>query len=390
MSAWSSIALIAVRDFRERLASRSFQLSTGLTVLLVAGFILVPSFIDTDSAEVWTIGVVGDIPPGLEAAVTASANGIATASTVPVTGRADAETALESGEIDIAIVDGAVVASRGTSQQLTTLTMTALASLDIAQQAAELGIDVSQLTDLLAGSHRIEIIDEGTDDSAENRAFAFFATIILFMSIITYGAWILIGVIEEKTSRVVEVVLGTVRPHQLLAGKVIGIGILGIAQVILIGVVAISVLSLQSSLTIPAAAGSVLAWAFVWYVLGFALYAVAYAAAGSLVSRQEEAQNAAFPLTMMLMAAYFIASFSIGGDNPILRFASLLPVFAPMTMPMLIAGGDALPWEIALSLVLMIAATYGLIRFAGKVYSGGLLQSGGRVKWREAWKASES
>lgn len=390
MSAWSAIALVAARDFKERLASRSFQLSTAFTVLLVAGFILVPSFIDSDSTEAWAIGVVGDIPAGLEETVTAGAGGNATATTVSIAGRSAAETALEEGDIDIAVVeDGAVLTSRETSQQLTTLTVTALASLDIAEQAAELGINATRLTDLFAGDYQVETIEEGTDSSAENRAFAFFATIILFMSIITYGAWILIGVIEEKTSRVVEVVLGTVRPHHLLAGKVIGIGILGVAQVILIGVVAITVLSLQNSLTIPPAAGSVLAWAFVWYVLGFALYAVAYAAAGSLVSRQEEAQNAAFPLTMMLMAAYFIASFSIGGENPILRFSSLLPMFAPMTMPMRIAGGDALLWEIALSLVLMVAATYGLIRFAGRVYSGGLLQSGGRVKWREAWQASE-
>ena len=131
-----------------------------------------------------------------------------------------------------------------------------------------------------------------------------------------------------------------------------------------------------------------LAWAFVWYILGFAFYAVAYAAAGSLVSRQEEAQNAAFPLTMMLMAAYFIASFSITGENPVLRVASLLPIFALMTMPLRIAGGDAAAWEIALSLTLMVMATYGLIRFAGRVYSGGLLQGVGRVKWREAFRAS--
>jgi ABC-2 type transport system permease protein len=175
----------------------------------------------------------------------------------------------------------------------------------------------------------------------------------------------------------------------LLAGKVLGIGILGVAQVVLIGVIAMSLMPLQDAFDVPAAAGSVLAWAFVWYVLGFAFYAVAYAAAGSLVSRQEEAQNAAFPLTMMLMAAYFIASFSITGENPVLRVASLLPMFAPMTMPLRIAGADAAAWEIAVSLLLMIVVTYGLIRFAGRVYAGGLLQGASRVKWREAFRASD-
>ncbi len=391
MNAWKAIRLVAARDFWERVASRAFQLSTGLTVLLVVGFILVPTFIDTDSAEDWSIGVVGEVPSGLAGTVDAAAGDAARVDAISYPSRVDAEAGLESGEVDI-IVDagGKIVVDDSTDQQLTTLVATVLASLDISQQAADLGVDASALTELFAGGFEVESISGEADNRDGDRAFAFFATIVLFMSIITYGSWILIGVIEEKTNRVVEVVLGTVRPHQLLTGKVLGIGILGVAQVLLIGVVAIIVLSLQDALEIPEAAGKVLLWAFVWYVLGFAFYAVAYAAAGSLVSRQEEAQNAAFPLTLMLMAAYFVASFSIAGENPVLRIASLLPMFAPMTMPLRIAGGDALVWEIALSLALMVVTTYGLVRLAGRVYAGGLLQSGSRLKWREAFRASES
>ena len=391
MNAWKAIRLVAARDFLERVASRAFQLSTGLTVLLVVGFILIPTFIDTDSTEQWSIGVVGEVPAGLAKTVDAAAGDAATVDAISYATRTDAEAGLESGEVDI-VVDaaGKVVVDDGTDPQLTTLVATVLASLNISQQAAELGVDASALTDLFSGGLEVESISGETDDRDGDRAFAFFATIVLFMSIITYGSWILIGVIEEKTNRVVEVVLGTVRPHQLLTGKVLGIGILGVAQVVLIGVVAIIVLSLQDALEIPEAAGKVLLWAFVWYVLGFAFYAVAYAAAGSLVSRQEEAQNAAFPLTLMLMAAYFVASFSIAGENPVLRITSLLPMFAPMTMPLRIAGGDALVWEIALALTLMVVTTYGLVRLAGRVYAGGLLQSGSRLKWREAFRASEN
>lgn len=391
MKAWKAIRLVAARDFWERVASRAFQLSTGLTVLLVAGFILVPTFIDTDSVENWSIGVVGDVPSGLAETVDAGAGDAATVDATSYANRAAAEAGLKNGEVDI-VVDaaGKIIVDGATDAQLTALVATVLASLDISQQAAELGIDAAALTNVFSGGFEVESVSGEADNRDGDRAFAFFATIVLFMSIITYGSWILIGVIEEKTNRVVEVVLGTVRPHQLLTGKVLGIGVLGVAQVILIGVVAIIVLSLQDALEIPDAAGKVLLWAFLWYVLGFAFYAVAYAAAGSLVSRQEEAQNAAFPLTLMLMAAYFVASFSITGENPVLRIASLLPMFAPMTMPLRIAGGDALVWEIALSLALMVIATYGLVRLAGRVYAGGLLQSGSRLKWREAFRASES
>ena len=391
MNAWQAIRLVAARDFWERVASRAFQLSTGLTVLLVVGFILVPTFIDTDSVEDWSIGVVGTVPSGLAPTVDAAAGDVADVDATSYDTRQDAEAGLDSGEVDI-VVDaaGKIIVGNDTDEQLTTLVAAVLASLEIAEQADELGIDASAITNLFSGGFEVESVAGQEENTDGDRAFAFFATIVLFMSIITYGSWILIGVIEEKTNRVVEVVLGTVRPHQLLTGKVLGIGILGVAQVVLIGVVAIVVLSLQDAFEIPDAAGRVLLWAFVWYVLGFAFYAVAYAAAGSLVSRQEEAQNAAFPLTLMLMAAYFVASFSITGDNPVLRIASLLPMFAPMTMPIRIAGGDALIWEIALSLALMVIVTYGLVRFAGRVYAGGLLQSGSRLKWREAFRASES
>lgn len=391
MSAWSRILLVAVRDFKERVASRAFQLSTGFTLLLVVAFILLPTFIDTDSTTEWTIGVIGETPPSLGSAVDAGAGDTATASTVDYADREAAEQALEAGDIDIAVdTGGSIIIDEDTDSQLTSLVATVLTSLKIAEQAEELGIDATELAELFAGNYDVETLAAEEDSTEGDRAFAFFATIVLFMSIITYGSWILIGVIEEKTNRVVEVVLGTVKPHQLLAGKVLGIGVLGIAQVVLLGIVAISVMSAQNAFDIPDAAGRVLAWAFVWYVLGFAFYAVAYAAAGSLVSRQEEAQNAAFPLTLMLMASYFIASFSITGENAILRIASLLPMFAPMTMPIRLASGDAATWEIVLSLTLMIVATYGLIRFAGRVYAGGLLQSGSRVKWREAWRASET
>ncbi len=391
MSGWSAIKLVAARDFRERIASRAFQLSTALTVLLVVGFIMVPTFIDTDTTEEWTIAIVGDVPPGLVETVGAGAGDAATASASEFATRAEAEAELEDGNVDIVIdASGTVIVGNSTDEQLTTLVAAVLASLDVAEQAEELGIDATALTDLFSGGYAVVSLDEQPDTSNGDRAFAFFATIILFMSIITYGSWILIGVIEEKTNRVVEVVLGTVRPSHLLAGKVLGIGILGVAQIVLIGVVAITVLSLQDALNIPEAAPKVLVWAFIWYLLGFAFYAVAYAAAGSLVSRQEEAQNAAFPLTLMLMASYFIASFSIAGENPVLRVASLLPMFAPMTMPLRIAGNDAQTWEVVVSVVLMIAATYGLVRFAGRVYAGGLLQSGSRVKWREAFRASEA
>lgn len=392
MSAWKSVFLVAGRDFRERIASRAFQMSTAITILFVVAWIIVPAIFFDSGPDTWTIGIVGEQPTGLADAIETAAGKTAIVETLAYESRPAAEAAMENGDVALAIdAAGSILVDSGTGTRLQAAVVTALATMKIAERADELGIDVAEIADLFTGGYQIESVaprDEAASES--NRIFAFFVTVVLFMSIVTYGSWILIGVIEEKTNRVVEVVLGTLRPHQLLAGKVLGIGVLGIAQIVAIGTIAMLLLPLQDAFEVPAAAGSVLFWAFAWYVLGFAFYAVAYAAAGSLVSRQEEAQNAAFPLTMMLMAAYFIASFSVTGENPVLMIASLLPMFAPMTMPLRIAGGGVATWELALSLSLMAVSVYGLVRFAGRVYAGGLLQGAGRVKWKEAFRASET
>jgi ABC-2 type transport system permease protein len=392
MSTFHSILLVASRDFKERISSRAFQMSTAITLLFVAGWIIIPAIFINDEPETWRIGIVGTEPAGLTSAIETASGHNAVVETTPYDSRDAATTAMETGDVQMAIdSSGSVLIDNDTGDQMQAAVITGLATLQISQRADELGIEITEITDLLTGGYQIEsVTPPGTADTESNRVFAFFVTVILFMSIVTYGSWILIGVIEEKTNRVVEVVLGTLRPHHLLAGKVLGIGILGIAQILSIGLIAVLLLPLQDAFSVPSAAGSVLVWAFVWYVLGFAFYAVAYAAAGSLVSRQEEAQNAAFPLTMMLMAAYFIATFSITGENPVLMIASLLPMFAPMTMPLRIAGGDAATWELLLSMSLMVVSIYGLVRFAGRVYAGGLLQGAGRVKWREAFRASET
>lgn len=392
MSSWQAIVLVASRDFRERVTSRAFQLSTAVTVLFVAAWIIVPAIFFDDDGEEWQVGVVGDEPAGLTTAVSVAAGSNVDVVAVPLASPEAAETALTEGTIDIAVdSSGTILVDNGTSQRMESAVLAAVATISITERADELGIEVTEVADLFTGGYEVESVTPAADEhDEENRIFAFFVTVILFMSIVTYGSWILIGVIEEKTSRVVEVVLGTLRPHHLLAGKVLGIGILGVAQIILLSAIALILLPIQDAFQVPSAANSVLIWAFVWYVLGFAFYAVAYAAAGSLVSRQEEAQNAAFPLTMMLMAAYFIASFSITGENTVLMIASLLPMFAPMTMPLRIAGGDAVVWQLIVSLSLMVITTYGLVRFAGRVYAGGLLQGAGRLKWKEAFRASHT
>jgi ABC-2 type transport system permease protein len=387
------VLLVAARDFRERIGSRAFQVSTGLTVLLIAAFILAPSFLGAGDAPTWRIGTVGNPPVELVPALTSAASDPDTAIEIEELASVDElASALRRGDIDAGFTVDAVYSGEASPDELVAVLFAIAGSLDLAERAGDLGLRPDEVQELLGSDLQIvEVSDGGEErDPTGNRAFAFFGVIFLFISIVTYGQWILIGVIEEKSSRVVEVVLGAVRPHHLLAGKVLGIGLLGLGQLLLVGVVALVLIQQSSTFELPTAAGSAAATVVVWFLLGFAFYATAYAATGSLVSRQEEAQNAAFPLTMLLMVGYFIASFSFTGDNPILRVASLVPATAPMTMPIRMVAGDAATWEVVVSLALMVAVTYVLVRLAGRIYAGGLLRTGGRIKMREAWRSAET
>ncbi len=392
MIGWRSLLLVARRDFLERVKSRAFQISTALTIVLVLAAVVAPQFLTRDPAE-WHVAVVG-----ADAATIAASIEVLQGSSEPVPvrtvaapSRAAAVALLEAGDVDVAAIAGEGVVTAGSSVgSLVQLTAAALRAQEFADRVAGLELRPDQVAELFGGGVMdITAVDSAAEAGPGGEALALFTTILLFVSIVTYGQWILVGVIEEKSNRVVEVVLGTVPPRLLLSGKVIGIGLLGLLQLIAIGVVAFSALGVMGTVDLPETTGAAVAATAFWFLLGFAFYATAYAAAGSLVSRQEEAQNAAFPLTLVLMAAYFVATFSIGGDNPVIRAASLLPPFAPMTMPLRIALGRATGWEIAVSAGLMLGGVYVLMRLASRIYRGGILRAGRRMRLNEAWRSAQ-
>lgn len=386
--AMRSIWLVARREFTERVSSRAYQLSTVITILLVGGLLIIPSLFANSTH--YTVGVVGDPPEGLAAGIEAGSSDPETTVTIRHVTDADAlRTAVVEGEVDIGMIDGTtVVIGPGTFTELNGLVMAAAGSQALLETAARLDIDQQTLTDLLSSGPDVEEIEPDEDEFARS-VLAFIGTLVLFVSIVTYGQWVLQGVVEEKTSRVVEVVLGAVMPRHLLAGKVLGIGALGLVQVLVIAVTGLVAARMVNGIDIPQITIATVATVVGWFVLGFAFYASGYAVAGSLVSNSEDAQNASFPLTMVLMIGYFAASSAFGGDNPVLRVLSIIPPFSPLVMPLRQVSGNAAGWEVALSVALMIAATAAMIRIGGRVYAGGLLRSGGRSKAREAFRGAE-
>jgi len=220
-------------------------------------------------------------------------------------------------------------------------------------------------------------------------AVAFVGALLLYSFLSLYGAWVLYGVAEEKSSRVAEVLLSAVRPTTLLTGKVIGIGLAALLQGLLTMGAALVATAVTGSDLLAAVSLADLFGLLGWFLLGYAFYAVVYAAAGSLVARQEDVQNVATPPALPLLAGYIVAAqAAFGGDNVLVRVMSLLPPTAPVVMPVRTTVSDVPVWEVALSVALTVAGIGVLVQVAGRVYARSLLRTGGRVRWRDALRSA--
>jgi ABC-2 type transport system permease protein len=212
----------------------------------------------------------------------------------------------------------------------------------------------------------------------------------MYLAILSYGSWTLTGVTEEKTNRVVEVLLATLRPWQLLGGKVLGIGLLGIGQFILTIGFAFAVVNLTDAVDIPTIPLDGLLFLVLWFVLGFSVYSVSYAAAGSLASRPEDAQSAAFPMTMLAVAGFFVSINAL--DDPtstVARIVSFIPFTAPFVVPIRQSLGGIGPLEHLATVLTTLVSIVVLIRVSARIYAGGLLRFGRRIKLKEAWRSAD-
>lgn len=393
--------MVARRELRERFKSRTYRITTVILLLIVLGGIVIPQVVDDGEGTTYDLGLVGTTPADLLGTLDV----LAATSDVRVDTKAyddiaGAEVALEDGDVDAILVDGTEYVTKepggsgffvtgGTG--LPALVGGAAQAIRLQEVAASAGVSVDEIAGLLTENplefRSLEPLDPNRET---NTVVSFAGLILLYVGILSYGAWTLNGVIEEKTNRVVEVLMSALRPHQLMAGKVIGIGLLGIAQLLLIVVTAAVAALAVDLVDIPDVSGGLIGSLLLWFVLGFSFYSVAYAAVGALVSRLEEAQSVATPLTMVGVAGY-LAAFAVleNPDGVVAKITTFLPPTAPFVVPIRQAQGAIAAWEFSLAVVLMLAATYGLIRLAGRVYSGAILSLGARVKLRDAWQSSE-
>lgn len=383
--------LVAAREMRERSRSRAFRASLVLMILAVVGVIVVPAMLKT-SGGTKDVGLTGAVPNELPRAIQDQSDAVGTTARVHrYDSLAAGEAAVRDRDIDVLLVDARRLEWHGqTDEQMQAVVTGAIQLVAVGERAAAAGISPDALRALVAPVP-VENIALGSvaGRSPGDETAAMLMTVLLFIAITTYGNLVLTGVVEEKASRVVEVLLARMPARNLLAGKVSGIGLLGIGQIGVTAVAALVAIATVDSFDVPAVRGAVIAWAVVWFVLGYALYAMVYGALGSLASRTEDAQSVAGPVMVVLIVGYF-ASFAATGrpDSGLARLVSFFPATAPLAMPTRIAMGATAWWEPVLAVALTLAAIAALVQFGGRVYAGGILHTGPTLRLRDAWRGA--
>jgi ABC-2 type transport system permease protein len=394
VNAIGQVWLVALREMRERGRSRSFQAGLAVMLVVVVAMIVLPTMLDP-SGGTRDVGLTGERPSGLSSAIQQQGDAVGTTVRVRDYGDLDSgEEALRDEDIDVLVVDAHRLEWRGTTDdELHAILAGAIQLVAVQERADEAGIDADELLALVAPVP-VENVEIGLAEgrTVEDGTAAILITALLLMAVFLYGNLVLTGVVEEKSSRVVEVLLARMPPRNLLIGKVVGIGLLGLGQFVVTAVAALVTLLLVDSVDVPALSGGVLTWVVVWFVLGYAIYAMTYGALGSLASRTEDAQSVAGPVGYVLVAAYWAAFLSVSEDpdSAWARAASLLPVTSPFAMPGRIALGVTTWWEPVLAVVLALAAVAGLAAFGGRVYTNAILRSGPRLHLREVWRPTRA
>lgn len=350
-----AVWLVAEREIASKLRSKAFLISTAiLFVLALAGLVIG--------------GFAAQNQSGTPVAVTADAASLLPSDdgleVTEVADRAAAEALVTDGTVEAAIVADPSAEPFG--------------FVILAESSAPTSLLLQ-----FAQVPQVEVLNPAETDDALRYLVAIGFGIVFLMAASLFGSTIAQSVVEEKQTRVVEILLSAIRPRSLLAGKVIGNTVLAMGQILALAAIAVVGLTIIGQTELLGILGAPILWFAVFFLFGFVLLAALFAAAAAMVSRQEDIGSTTFPLTLLIMAPYFLVIFF--NDNPVvLTIMSYVPFSAPVGMPMRLFLGEAQWWEPLVSLAILIATCVGAILVGAKIYQNSLLRMGARVKLGEA------
>ncbi|MFJ1763837.1 ABC transporter permease [Amycolatopsis sp. NPDC088138] len=397
MSPAAAVGLVASREISTRLKAKAFRVSTAVILLLiVVGIVAIKLFTGGGGAD----ATVGYTPATAAFATPLKSGAEAVGESLDTTQFADeaaGRAKLADGSIDALLTgDGKSVhvqVKKDLNGNLANVLQLLSRQVALDQQITAAGRNPADFNAAVAAAKFVEDppLEQPYDYDGQQLVLGIAAGVLIYLSLMLNGQGVAQGVVEEKTSRVVELLLSTIKPWQLMAGKVLGIGVVGLVQMVVIGAGGIIAGLATGVLTISvsAAIGTVV-WLIVWYLLGFFMYSIVFAALGALVSRQEDVAGATSPALMFVIAGYVVGISVLPSDpgNTFVEVLSVIPVFSPTLMPMRLAMGGVPVWEAVLSVGLVVLLIPGLIWLAARIYRNAVMRSGAKVKLRDALRAA--
>ncbi len=377
--------LVARREVRMRLRSRVFVGGTVVMTVFVVVGIVAASLLAGKTTPV-RVGFSGE-SQALERTFTATA--AALGAKVTVTEIADATTGeaqVTAGTLDVLVTGSATAPTAVVNEAMPANVESALSLAAEAARLSDAGLSPTAIVSAMA-LVPVQLLQPPNPRDTQNLLASMALGILLWIALGQYGNMVAQGVVEEKATRIMEVLLATIPPSRLLAGKVIGIGLVGLLQLTIVGAAALIAVQVTNVAAIPALGVASILGDIFWFLLGFLFYATAYAAVASLVSRQEEIQSAVAPISVFQIAGYLLMYAALPNPSgPLATVASLLPPFAPILMAVRMAASDVPLWQFGLATVLTIASIGGLTWLAGRMYANAALRLGTRVRFMDAFR----
>ena len=386
MSARRVVWEVARRELVERSRSRVLRIALVLLLILSVGGAVAAARLTAGTATD-DVGLVGIRSVALGPAIQLQAKSagrkvrlhiLATATT--------ASRAVRDGAVDVVLIDAnRIIVKTSRSQPGVRVVQDAVAAEAVLDRLQRSGLSQAQALGVLTPRPLpVQALAPHPRNYERNKGLIDVSLLVLFSALVFFGQAVAQGVTEEKSSRVVELLLTTVSPRRLLAGKILGVGLLGLALLFIPGAAALAAGSLAGGAGLPSAAPEAIALILLWFILGYVFYSVAFAAVGALVSRQEDLNTAILPLTAVLTGAFYLAFIAVN-SNPngsVARVAAFVPPVAPLIVPARVVLGDMNALGLALSIMLEVLAIGGMIALAAHAYEGAILRTGAPVKLR--------
>ncbi|TCU83830.1 MULTISPECIES: ABC transporter permease [unclassified Curtobacterium] len=348
-----AVRLVSAREIQARIRSKAFVVSALILIGMVVASIVVGGIVGKATADDTTPVAVVD---GVSLPTTAGLD------VTDSTSVADAERLVQNGDVDAAIVPS-----------------------DDPLGYKVVGLDEAptDVVSALSVTPRIELLDPDALPGGLVYLIAIAFGVVYFASAVTFGQSIAQSVVEEKSTRVVEILMSAISARALLAGKVLGNSVMAFAQIVAVAIAAVVTLAVTGQDNMFSMLGPSILWFVGFFAVGFVLIASLFAAAAVLVSRQEDVGSVTTPVMMLVMIPYILII--VAYNNPtVLGIMSYVPFSAPIGMPMRIFLGTAEWWEPILSLLIVVAAVVVVVLVGARVYENALLRTGSRVKLTEA------